>query len=96
MTLLKDLINETLLETSLDASINSDIIIVAEMVLILLSLFIASIFVFMLKSSGLLHFHLMFLTYFAYLFFFLSLLSRLVITIGILFHMENSGKVDSR
>jgi hypothetical protein len=96
MTLLKELINETLLETNLAISINSDIIIVAEMVLILLSLFIASIFVFMLKSSGLLHFHLMLLIYFAYLFFFLSLLSRLVITIGILFNMENSGIVDSR
>ena len=92
MNSLYESIDKSLMNINLTTSINSDIIFVAEMVLIIISVIITSGFVFMLTSSGLLHIHFKLLIRWTYLFFILSMITRLVIIIGILFNIENSGK----
>ena len=91
MSLLYEPIDKSSMNINLITSINSDIIFVAEMVLIIISVIISSGFVFMLTSSGLLHIHFKLLIRWTYLFFILSMISRLVLIIGNLFNMENSG-----
>lgn len=73
--------------------IYSDVIVVIEIILIIISIAISLATVFMIKASGLLHIHFMALIQSAYMFFLLCTLSRLIIIIGILAHIENSGKI---
>lgn len=91
MNLLNDTIFNITKNINLSTFWNSAIIISAEIFLILLSIFISSIFIYMITLSGLLHIHFIRLIQFAYSCFLFSNFTRLAIIIGILLNLPNSG-----
>jgi hypothetical protein len=70
---------------------NFDLIII-EMILIIISLGVPVIAFRMLMVSGIFHIHLKILMLIGYVFFVLCMLSRIVITIGILLRLDYSGR----
>jgi hypothetical protein len=90
MPQLEDLFNLT--DINFVSLSDFDLIVIIEMILIMISLGVPVIAFRMLMVSGLIHIHLKSLLLIAYVFFILCMLSRIVITIGILLRLDYSGR----